>query len=599
MEMRSWVSMSLKPFPRAWAHHLSWDFFYAAAAGLLALWSSRLLVSGSYYSLWDLTWYGRLFPGPLPIILFLAVLASGGRTSIARAALLAAAVAPLLGDDSRLLSLAAAPAAAASLYALQGLGARAAIAIPSGLAVDHALHVAARGLEPAEFLWGRLALAVLAVLLAAAPQARVEPPGLGVVAGLALLQLGVAYPSGLLSMSRVYDYSLPVFALLGMTPTLAALLPLAFKGTRVSAASLAPTLLLAPAAGAVGGIPGYIASSLSAAGAAAIIQGSQPSTPSRAAAGGALFVALAVLGVGVYAYPYIGLWVVADRMEAVLLAAALVGLASTLKGAWQPPERVWPVFGLVAILAAVSLGLGLALQEPPIHAAEEGGGGVFVASLNTHQGFDAYGRFNGVETARLVASLVKEGYVVCMQEVDSGRLTSAYSNLPLALRSIGVDISFQPAIEGAYGVAIAGTRVEDGQGLLLPSIGEQRAALKASVGGVVVVTAHLGLDPGERETQAESLVEFALSPPRAEVICGDFNEEEGGALDYIGEYFELSLKDRLEGEGYTCCLNSSERIVIDYVGVARWAGSLAWARASMDHSDHLLVEGEVVLTRGG
>ena len=44
----------------------------AALSLLSALWLGRLLVAGSYYSLWDLLWYGKPLPGALPVATFIA-----------------------------------------------------------------------------------------------------------------------------------------------------------------------------------------------------------------------------------------------------------------------------------------------------------------------------------------------------------------------------------------------------------------------------------------------------------------------------------------------------------------------------------------------
>ena len=212
-----------------------------------------------------------------------------------------------------------------------------------------------------------------------------------------------------------------------------------------------------------------------------------------------------------------------------------------------------------------------------------------------HQGYDAWGRLNGLEVSRLVAGLASQGYVVCLQEVDAGRLTSAHMNLPLVLESMGVPVAYQPAIEGAYGVAVAGAGVSMHGGILLPSVGEQRAAVKALWRGVPVVSFHLGLSAEERRMQAEALLAFALEEPRAKLVCGDANEEEGPAIALLSTWYQLTGDPG--GEGYTCCLGTGERSSIDKIGVLQGWGRIVWARSSIAPSDHLLLEAAVEVVR--
>jgi endonuclease/exonuclease/phosphatase family metal-dependent hydrolase len=212
-----------------------------------------------------------------------------------------------------------------------------------------------------------------------------------------------------------------------------------------------------------------------------------------------------------------------------------------------------------------------------------------VASYNLHQGFTPWGRLNWLELAETLRMLPA---ALCLQEVDAGRATSAFIDVPLLLETLGYEVAFQPAIAGVYGLAVASLGgVETlSSGTLPPAGGETRAYVKALVdlGGlrVVVANAHLGLTGEERLTQASILLEEALSEPPADVLCGDLNEEPGGPVVSLASSAYEPVPS-----GATCCLGEDFKGTIDYVMVRRGSGLRVEASGVVysEASDHLPV----------
>lgn len=572
----------------------------AIATALLSLWLARLLVSGSYYSLWDLLWYSRAFPGPLPVmILVVASLATPRLGGAARHLTLAPIAVLAVGDDSRLLALTAAIAMPAVLSALRHHAAANPYAPAAALAVEGLLRALGGGVEPVELALGRALLAALAVYT----WLEYRPGGATLLqyVALAYLTLGTGYASGILRLAGFTSYGPLTFSIVSFSLVLASMTlstPLILRAPRIAVLTI---LGFGPLGASIDGLAG-LALLAASAGMASRLLIAQDTLPLGGVVGPAFFIAIAVAGVAVYTYPYLGLWQLADRMELVMLFTALVA-----GGLWNyKRERVKGPFpgmglgrgtaaGIVPVVTALlTVILAFATQPPPIEPASSGGG-VLAATYNLHQGFDAWGRFNGLEVASVVESLAREGYVICMQEVDGGRLTSSFIDIPLALAWRGISVAYQPAIEGSYGVAIAaGGSVETIEGFLLTSAGEQRAGIKSRALGVVVANAHLGLDPDERAVQAQEFLEKALSTPEAAIICGDFNEEKGRAIDAISKHYLLS-----DPEGPTCCIGAEEQVVIDYVGVRRGWGIIAESRVLEAASDHYLVASTIIPTGGG
>lgn len=505
--------------------------------------ASRILVAGAYYSLWELMWHGRLFPSILGVVLFIAAAA------YPRGAPMLMALYGLLGmltDRVDILYLAAGPAAGALTWIL-GPASRLPGSILLGASVDLAARIAASGAEP----WDHPLVSIIygALLLAGGLQlygARLESPSLGVFLYASLIELGILYPNALLRYAGVYVYSVSIISLASIM--IIAGIYIGYRASRYSwFYPIIGWILLEARIPGIWGLP-YSASlpGLLAPG---------RSSRTRILAGSLLFIALMVAGVGVYAYPYLGLWPLADRIEAVLL---LSGLLASIYLYVNPPVYNGTGYKtlaipVLAILAATAYAVHVQQASPP--AGDE----ITIISYNIHQGYTYNGRLNAWDIASFLADNRVD--IACLQEVDGGRLTSAYIDVPLLLESRGYKVAYQPAIEGTYGVAIASTGgftlVEGG---LLTSTGEQRAYVKASTHGYTLTNAHLGLDPRERLTQARELLNTSLASPPSTIICGDFNEEEGDAIEELGTHYNITRPG-----GPTCCLGEDTKLVIDYI----------------------------------
>lgn len=544
--------------------------------------SARILVAGAYESLWRTLWYGDLFPSAAGVAAFAAYALAGGRAPIRLHGALVAAYAAAGGvtDNATILYIPAGLALAAGLWlasaAPPGIAAPAAAL---GASVDIAFRLAAAGAEP----WDSPIAPLYSLLLASAgayravrPTEAAPGPGWGLYYWLAVAELGAAYPNAALRLAGATWY----------TPLEAGAAGLVIAagyaaGSLLPAKAALPASALGVAALAAPGPLSLAWAPLMAAGstAALAVRGE------RTLAGPAYFIFLMVAAVGVYAYPYLGLWPLADRLEAVIAASPAALLAALAGRHGVGGGRGPPVLYLLPLALAGAGAAALALQAAESSTAAKPDGLITVVSYNVRQGFKPDGSLNAADIVGILENIGAD--IVCMQEVDGGRLTSAYTDLPLLLLVNGWDYEYQPAIEGTYGVAVASkSGVESIKGVLLPSKGEQRAALKVEVSGVVVVNAHLGLDPEERLEQAEALLGLSLEDPPAVVICGDFNEEEGAAMDLLTMYYIIPKPG-----SYTCCIGEDFKGVIDYVGVLAGSGASmeGYMTVEVDASDHLPV----------
>jgi len=553
-----------------------------AVAGLLlwaALWHSRLLVSGVYFSVWRLLWQGDVLPGlaALPLLLGGSLLAS---RSPRAAALLALAAAPgplVFGDWAPGLAVSSALALSSLLaYAGRLFGPAPAIL---ALALDGSARYLLGGLDPVETLAGSLALSAVTLLLAYPAASGLEPspaaPWHGALLGFAVA--GGGYPvslarwaggqvSGAWEAAALY---LPAMAaaVSGLASPLAAL--------TVSAASLGASHLLHPwlAAAAAGGL-------------AARLRPSPWGAPGAVAAA-LLFSLAGFLHVAVYTGSYLGL----PMFEGLYAAPLALSLAAALPGALRAGGGcVWGRGGVAGSLLAGALLLAAASQAPLAPDAPVGAG-EGVASYNIHQGFTADGRLNGAELAGALSMLPA---VLCLQEVDGGRATSSYIDVPVLLSSMGYRVEFQPAIAGHYGVAVAyrGGPLERLASGVLPGVdSEDRAWLAADAGGLPVATVHLGLTPGERLVQVELLFQgLEAAGVEPAVLCGDFNEEWGAATEAILSRGYVRLEPA-GGPGFTCCLGEDVRVAIDHVYVLEGSPASLWEAwiVYVEASDHLPV----------
>ena len=551
--------------------------------------SSRILVAGAYESLWKTLWYGDLFPSVAGVAAFAGYAMAGSRIPPRLHGVLVTlyAIAGGLTDNVEVLYIPAGLALAAGLWLASSMPPyQVAAAAALGASLDVAARLAAAGAEPWDSPLAPLYSAVLAaggVYSVVRPLPPPPGPGWGLYYWLAAAELGSAYPNAALRLAGV-DWYTPSEAGAAGLLVAAGYIGGALAGARaaVPASVLGVAVLALPWPFSLAWAPLLAAGST-----AALALGGRARV-----LGPVYFIALMVAAVGVYAYPYLGLWPLADKLEAVIAAslAALLPVARASTAApWAPGHAALPA--ALALAACLTGALALVLQAEPVTSNPAASRELVVVSYNVHQGFTPDGSLNAADIVFTIESIGAD--VVCLQEVDGGRLTSAYTDLPLLLMVRGWDYAYQPAIEGAYGVAVVSKHGVDGlEGLLLPSRGEQRAAVKAAAYGVVVVNAHLGLEPEERVEQARALLEAALRPPVALVLCGDFNEEEGAAIRLLSTYYTLP-----DPGTYTCCLGEDFKGVIDYVGVLAGSGaSITWySTVYSDASDHLPVVARIRL----
>ena len=574
--------------------------------------SYRLLVAGAYRALWDHLWLGDWVPSLAGVLVFLAFLRLGSMVNVWRlggAAIALYGAVAMLNDNVDLLYMVAAPVAGLVPWMLASPGTSethrawaVARALAVGLGIDAAFRIASGGAEPFDHPVTSVVYGGLLVTagFTTALQSKWDPEStlwspMPLTAGLfvlllGLVELGLGYSNALLRLSGLHAYGPGELAALSL-----ALSMLVMLGVLTNSTTARLLMALAGVFVVMGGwwwLVGSVLAALGAGGLAA--RGRLARGPLLA---GLWFVALTVMAVGVYAYPYLGLWPLADRLEAVF-AVACFSVALLSRSAGREGEVLGGrhMVGEVALYAGTLLVVlvGAAVLAPllasPLAPPGEIGGGIVLVSYNLHQGYTWNARFNSWEVPGVLSRLGAQ--VACLQEVDGGRLTSAYIDQVLLLRLAGYDVAYQPAIESTYGVAVAAVgELRWAEGFLLPSRGEQRAGVKAETRGLVLVNVHLGLDPGERLEQAGFLLERAREDPEAMVLCGDFNEEGGEALKLLGEDYAFLGPD--DGVSPTCCLGEETQVVIDYVAPS-WKllerGALQDYRvAGEGASDHLPV----------
>ncbi len=550
----------------------------------------RIFVAGAYKSLWDLLWYRDVFPGPLGIVAFFATyyLVRPKPVTVGVSMVLYG-VLVLLIRDITLLHVYAGIATAILVYALSWI-ARSPGILMAGIAGDMALRAIAAGAVPIDDPLTAFLLASIAISggLLYVFTGHTSTPGLGIFLFMSLVELGLVYPNALLHFSGIHVYNLATFlgALNAFMVTLAVFTLLTIKKPLHTALSLFTISLLLLLAS---GLPRLLILYMVAA--IAIPLSVTRHTASRRIEhflSPILLVAILVAAVGVYAYPYLGLWPLADNLEVLILLTVIAIVATTYRA--TSTHRVSTLHLSIAILLVVlASATTITLYSNGKYIIIPSNSNVTIVSYNVHQGFTADNRLNGMEVAQYLARIAD---IACLQEVDAGRLTSAFMDLPLILSTrTGMSYVYQPAIEGTYGVLIASRyNIKQVDTLLLTSTGEQRAAVKAVIetpaGDIVVVSVHLGLDPKERAIQARELLRLALSPPVADVICGDLNEEEGEALQQLSQYYIVYATDTP-----TCCLDTTLDERIDYILLSRTSKWIVaeYSVELVDYSDHLPV----------
>jgi endonuclease/exonuclease/phosphatase family metal-dependent hydrolase len=512
-------------------------------AGVLLASSLRVFVAGAYSSLEKTFFYGVNFPSGLGIVLFIIAAFLVGKMSRKAGALIVAAyaVAALPTDATEYTHLLAAFTLPIALALVKELDVK---YLAMGLVADLSLRVLAVGGEPIDFPYTRVILALLLLLGAYAlwrEPGTFKKPGFGLYAFAALLELGLIYPNAIMRYSGMTVYYLPQFLGFSFVVALAILLGLYLS----KRPGLAAVLLILGSASLFVKPAGLIGLPLALASAIALVESAKGS---RGGVIGAVYLFLvATLAIGAYVGRDIGLAFMEDRLEALILVAAVIYALSAYGKNPEarlpsPKEIVGPLAGLT--VAAVIV-LALFNAGPTYEPAKKE---VLIWTYNVHQGFGPYdGTFNGYELVGLLKEQKPD--IWAAQEVVGGMIGNGYQDVPLMLSAyLGYAYEYKPAVEGTYGIAVFSHWHMKTEGELnLESVGQARPAQKVSFEelGIALVNVHMGLSEEERAMQAEEVLKFAETSPAAQIIAGDTNAEPGEkAIEILTRDYRDAFEER-------------------------------------------------------
>ncbi|MBO8173910.1 MAG: endonuclease/exonuclease/phosphatase family protein [Thermococcus sp.] len=392
-------------------------------------------------------------------------------------------------------------------------------------------------------------------------------PSFKLYAFIALFELGLAYPNAILRYAGFKVYYLREFIIAAVLLSLA-LAWSVILCEKINERALVILITLLSFAVFIGGIPEIVGLLIMA----SLVVAALPSKNvlgSHSFFGALYFFVIAVLAVTTDAGVYIGLPFMQEKLEFVIVFASLVYALSVFKSF----ERINisnknPVALFITALILVSVVVSSTYFPTP--SCSETNNEFVIWSYNIHQGFTIYGAFNGHDLAKLIAE--NSPAIIAMQEVDGGRITSAYQDIPVIISAYtGMCYAYQPAIENTYGVAVFSIYpILSSEGYLLESIGEQRASIKVTLkiggGSLILISVHLGLTPEERLMQADELLKFSVKDPQAQIVAGDFNAEvDEESIKKMLLYYNDSFQKRPE---YTWHWKE-ERESIDYVFIKK------------------------------
>lgn len=491
--------------------------------GVLLASSLRVFVAGAYASLEKTFFYGMKFPSGLGILLFLlaAFLVSRFSRKAGAGIMAAYALALLATDATEYVHLLAAFALPVALALVKELDVK---YLAMGLVADLSSRVLAVGAEPADFPYTRVILALFILLGAFAlwkEPGTLKKPGFGLYAFATLLELGLIYPNAVMRYSGMTVYYLPEFVGFSLLLALAILLgPYLARKPAVAMVLLvagSATLFLKPLS--LVGLPIALASTIG------LVENAKGS---RGGVIGAVYLFIvATLALGAYVGRDIGLPFMEDRLEALILVAAVIyALNAYGKSAEVSLPGVKEIAGPLVGLVLVSVIVLALFNAGPTYV--EAKRDVLVWTYNVHQGFGPYdGTFNGYELVNLLAEQKPDVWLA--QEVVGGMIGNGYQDVPLFISAhLGYAYEYKPAVEGTYGIAVfSHWHMKTESELNLPSVGQARPAQKVSIEelGITVVNVHMGLSEEERAMQAEELLKFAEASPVAQMMAGDTNAE--------------------------------------------------------------------------
>ena len=184
---------------------------------------------------------------------------------------------------------------------------------------------------------------------------------------------------------------------------------------------------------------------------------------------------------------------------------------------------------------------------------------------------------DGVRSTARIADALRplSAEVVCFQEIYQRLPPVTTEDQPALLSSLlNRRFVFQRCLDfafGGYGIGIAAQSGHlESYEHMLPAFKEQRGALEVrlrDIGGLHSVTifcTHWGLHPDERLLQAEKLAGAVKAAPRPIIVCGDLNEEAGGAaVQLLLE--RTGLVDSDAAQNRATFVSENPTVRIDYI----------------------------------
>ncbi|WP_430515234.1 endonuclease/exonuclease/phosphatase family protein [Pyrococcus woesei] len=513
--------------------------------GALLASSLRVFVAGVYSSVEKTFFYGVYFPSILGIVLLILATALVARIpkKIGGAILGLYIIATLATDATEYTHLLGALAIPIILSLTLEVPTK---YLALGMLADLSLRVLATGGEPLDFYHTRVLLVLLTlpvVYYTIREEGKLNKAPFELYAFATLIELGLIYPNAILRYSGIKVYYLPLFVGYSFIITLALFLGI-YLGKKPKIATIllilgSLTLLIKPLS--LIGLPIALLSSVA-------LLDSARNGKIPGVLGPIYFTIMAILATGAYIGRDIGLSFMEDRLEVVIILASMVYALTSYKRSVE--EVSLPTLKEIAYSIAAFLIIGIitlsAFHRAPVY--QERKSEITVWTYNIHQGFGPYkGTFNGKELVDLLKNHGPD--IIGAQEVVGGMIANAYQDIPLLLSArLGYDYEYKPAVEGTYGVAVFSKYPMKTLGEMnLKSVGQARPVQKVLIEGLnlVVVNVHLGLSEEERAMQAEELLKFATTEPKAHIILGDLNAEpKERAIEILMQEYRDSFEER-------------------------------------------------------
>ncbi len=252
-----------------------------------------------------------------------------------------------------------------------------------------------------------------------------------------------------------------------------------------------------------------------------------------------VYLVLSVLDALTFVYAYIpGAGFLRDASKPLYVLTAVLFGGSLLAVWWRGKTlTVKPIFtgreNKYKLLALIMLIMVIVSFVPgyykSVNPSPNNTTTITVMTYNIHQGF---AMSNQIELDKLVKVIEsEEPDIIGLQEVDTGRITSAYRDELLYLsENLNMHSYFAPALGDTYGVAVlTKCKAIEKHYYKLPSQLEQRVLLhlKIDIGYTTInfFTVHLGLTTQERINQLQEVMKIINSTNGPIILTGDFNAE--------------------------------------------------------------------------